>query len=125
MPKRNRLAVAGIMFLMSLVTYACFLQEPGNMNVRSRMFLTLSLVGNADLSIDRYANVTIDKAESHGRFYSAKAPGLSLSNHLRRPTKYRVQGLLVFEISAWTTLSCGVVQCHSGRRDRSEPTTHI
>src|SRR5262249_16038985 len=88
-------------------------------------FLTLSLVGNADLSIDRYANVTIDKAESHSRFYSAKAPGLSLSNHLRRPTKYRVQGLLVFEISAWTTLSSGVLQCHPGRRERIEPTTHI
>lgn len=78
MPKRNRLTVAGILFLMSLVTYACFLQDPENSNVSSRMFLTLSLVGNGDVSIDRYANLTIDKSESHGRFYSDKAPGLSL-----------------------------------------------
>lgn len=78
MPKRNRLTVASMLFLMSLVTYACFLQDPWNPNVSSRMFLTLSLVGNGDLSIDRYANLTIDKAESHGRFYSDKAPGLSL-----------------------------------------------
>jgi hypothetical protein len=42
------------------------------------MFVTLSLVANGEISIDRYANHTIDKVESHGRFYSDKAPGLSL-----------------------------------------------
>jgi hypothetical protein len=42
------------------------------------MFLTLSLVNHGELSIDRYAAKTIDKAEVHGKFYSDKAPGLSL-----------------------------------------------
>lgn len=78
MPQQDHFRIAATLFLASFLTYACFLQTPSNANVSSRMFLTLSLVGYGDLSIDRYAARTIDKAESRGKLYSDKAPGLSL-----------------------------------------------
>ena len=79
MHRRNHLWIAGTLFLVSLLTYAFFLQDPQNPNVSSRMFLTLSLVADGEVSIDRYADKTIDKAKMNGKFYSDKAPGLSLS----------------------------------------------
>lgn len=78
MPESCHFRTAVIIFIVSFLTYACFLQDPNNPNVSSRMFLTLSIVGHGELSIDRYAVKTIDKAVSHGKFYSDKAPGLSL-----------------------------------------------
>jgi hypothetical protein len=78
MPESFRFRTAGIIFFVSFLTYACFLQDPNNSNVSSRMFLTLSIVGHGELSIDRYAAKTADRAVSHGKFYSDKAPGLSL-----------------------------------------------
>ncbi|HEX5138741.1 MAG TPA: hypothetical protein VFY93_17345 [Planctomycetota bacterium] len=69
--------IARALFLASFLSYACFLQEPLDANVSSRMFLTLSLVKHGEVSIDRYAAHTIDKAEHEGRFYCDKAPGLS------------------------------------------------
>jgi hypothetical protein len=75
---RARLRIAGVLFLVSFLSYACFLQKPLNANVASRMFLTLSLVGHGEVTIDRYAAHTVDKAENSGHFYCDKAPGLSL-----------------------------------------------
>jgi len=52
-------------------------QDPGNAQVITRLGLTLSIVEHGDLSIDRVAHRTIDKAEFGGRFYADKAPGHS------------------------------------------------
>lgn len=79
MVQRNVLAIAGTLALLSFVTYAGFLQDPRNDNVASRMFLAVAIVGHGELSIDRYAHNTIDKAHWQGKFYLDKAPGLSLS----------------------------------------------
>ena len=44
----------------------------------SRLALTESVVVEQSLTIDRYAPLTIDKARYEGRYYTDKAPGLSL-----------------------------------------------
>jgi hypothetical protein len=74
---RQRLLIAAVLAAATFLIYAHFQQNPRNANVASRMFLTMSIVGHGELSIDKYAHLTKDKAVSDGRYYTDKAPGLS------------------------------------------------
>jgi hypothetical protein len=71
-------ALAILLFLQLLFTYSLFLQSPYNANIMSRIAVPLSLVHYGTLSIDKLQEFTIDKAYSHGRFYSDKAPGMAI-----------------------------------------------
>ena len=70
------LRIAALFVLTSFLTYACFVQNLSG-NVHSRLALTMSITRHGQLTIDRYATLTNDKARWHGHFYSDKAPGLS------------------------------------------------
>ena len=63
--------------LTAFLTYASFIQDPGAGNVVSRIALTESITRHHQLTIDRYAKFTTDRAYRDGHFYSDKAPGLS------------------------------------------------
>ena len=48
-----------------------------NVQVVTRLGLTLSIVESGRLDIDRFADDTIDKALVKGHYYADKVPGLS------------------------------------------------
>ena len=73
----NRTTAIGI-FLLAFAAFAWL--APGqatNAQVVTRLGLTLSIVDSGQLSIDRFADATIDKARFDGRYYTDKVPGLS------------------------------------------------
>ena len=67
--------VIGLLTFVSLVFYT---PHADNSQVVTRMGLTLAIVEQGTLSIDRHAEKTVDKALVHGHYYADKAPGLSL-----------------------------------------------
>jgi hypothetical protein len=70
--------LAALLLFSLLLTYCLFLQPVNDANVVSRAAAALSIVQDGTLSIDRFEEFTIDKAYFHDRFYSDKAPGVSL-----------------------------------------------
>jgi hypothetical protein len=75
--RRDKL-LAVIIFFSLILTYSLFLQNEHNDNIISREAVTLSIVQNGTLSIDRFHGFTVDKAYFHDRFYSDKAPGMAI-----------------------------------------------
>lgn len=73
-------------------------QDPGNTQVITRLALTLSIVQDGQLTIDKVAARTIDKAEFGGHFYADKTPGLSF---LAIPVVAAARS--VFAIMGWST----------------------
>lgn len=73
-------------------------QDPGNAQVVTRLGLTLSVVEDGQLTIDKVAARTVDKAKFGGRFYADKTPGLSF---LAIPVVAAARA--VFEISGSST----------------------
>lgn len=69
------LGIAIILF----VTYAFFPQDFRNENVVSRMALTLSILEEGTLKINKFQDQTEDIAFSDGDYYSDKAPGMAFS----------------------------------------------
>ena len=65
------------LFVLLAVTYAYF-YEGGDPNQATRILLTRSIVDLHRPDITAYHAVTIDKSEKDGRFYSDKAPTVSL-----------------------------------------------
>jgi hypothetical protein len=59
------------------LTYALFLQPP-DWNSVSHIAVALSIVQDGTLSIDRFQEFTGDTAYFNGKFYSNKAPGMTL-----------------------------------------------
>jgi hypothetical protein len=74
-PRTDALVLAVVAFLSS-----CWLtpQFTGNDQVVTRLALTLGIIEQHTLSIDRFADRTVDKAEFAGHAFADKAPGLSL-----------------------------------------------
>jgi hypothetical protein len=73
----NDRGLAVLLCFSLLATYSLFLQW-SSANITSRIAVTLSIVQDGTLSIDRFQGFTIDKAYFRGHFYSDKAPGLAL-----------------------------------------------
>ena len=71
---RMAVAIAVITFI-GLLFYT---PHAGSSQVITRMALTLSIVEQGALTIDRVAEKTVDKALVDGHYYADKAPGLSL-----------------------------------------------
>lgn len=63
---------------LTLFGLACFTPQSNSPAVTTRMGLTLSIVQDGVLNIDRFANRTEDKAQFGDHYYADKAPGLSL-----------------------------------------------
>lgn len=97
---------AALVFVALFATLACFLQPP-NWNNIPRVAMTAELVQHGRLTIDGYEGLTGDRAFKDGRFYSDKAPGMSL---LGAPagavaTKLSPVGPQSFGQRAWTILA--------------------
>ena len=68
--------------LLALLSFWAFAwlspQDPGNSQIITRLGLTLSIVEDGRLDIDKVAGWTIDKAQLGEHFYADKTPGHSL-----------------------------------------------
>ncbi|MEJ2266711.1 MAG: hypothetical protein P8X95_24985, partial [Anaerolineales bacterium] len=69
------LAISVVLF----ITYSFFPQKTTNDNVQSRITLTLSMVEDRTLSINKFHRFTDDLALFNGNYYSDKAPGMAFS----------------------------------------------
>ncbi|MEW6557245.1 MAG: hypothetical protein AB1349_07815 [Elusimicrobiota bacterium] len=65
-------------FFILLVSYLLFYQPFSDVNERSRLALTYSIVNYHTFNIDNYHTYTIDKAFYNGHYFCDKAPGISL-----------------------------------------------
>jgi hypothetical protein len=74
-----RIKVGISCFFILFISYTYFLQTYANPNVVTRMGLTLSIIENHSIKINKFQKATIDKAYNKGNYYSDKAPGLSLT----------------------------------------------
>jgi hypothetical protein len=72
-------------FLALFAAFAAFVSAIDNVNTVSRIGLTANLVQHGRIDIGGYEQLTIDKAEHAGKFYSDKAPGMSF---LAAPAAY-------------------------------------
>lgn len=66
--------------LFALVWLSCvwFGSWPFNPNNATRLFAAIAIAETGDARIDHFADMTIDKAQFDGHFYTDKAPGVSL-----------------------------------------------
>src|SRR5688572_27922888 len=69
--------LAGI-FLLLLIPAIWYVDTSGNDNITSRAAMVTALAEHGELHIDRYKDVTGDKAYANGHYYSEKAPLPSL-----------------------------------------------
>ena len=78
MPESRKIGL--IIFIVLLLSYLFFSQNYKNSNIVSRMSLTLSILQERTVKINRFHEATIDKAYYNGDYYSDKAPGIALSS---------------------------------------------
>lgn len=69
--------VLGLLFGLSFLSNAYFLQSLDNPNAISRAALSVALIEHGTPSIDALADLAKDKAIMSGHYYSDKAPGMS------------------------------------------------
>jgi hypothetical protein len=118
--RRRMLLIAAVIF----ISY-CYFYEGGGWNQNSRFDMVRAILEQKTLSIDTYHENTQDKALSHGRYYSDKAPGLAflaLPVALSARPMLRVVGvdplsprglqitsydITVFAVALPTALACG------------------
>ena len=67
------------MFCLSAFTYIFNTFSVVNPNNITRVALSVSLIEDGSVCIDRYAHMTVDRAKRAGHFYCDKAPGLSIA----------------------------------------------
>ncbi len=67
-----------LLFALVWLSCAWFGSWPFNPNNATRLFAAIAIAETGDASIDGFADMTIDKARFDGRFYSDKAPGMTL-----------------------------------------------
>ncbi len=84
--------VSLLLFFGLLVTYGYFVQTIDNAQVVTRLGLTLSILEDGRLSIDKFAKYTKDKSPLKEHFYPDKPPGLSL---LALPAVSLARGALI------------------------------
>lgn len=72
-------AKAFVIFVLTLFAYGAYApQDPINPQHVTRLALTLAIIEEGRLDIDRFADRTIDKAVFNGHVYADKPPGLSM-----------------------------------------------
>jgi hypothetical protein len=67
------------LFFVLLISYAFFSQPYRNWNVISRVSLSLSMIEDGTVTINKFHMHTGDKAYYENNYYSDKAPGLSFT----------------------------------------------
>ena len=67
-----------LLFALLFITYGYFVQSIDNAQVVTRLGLTLSLIEDKALTIDKFERYTKDKSPLNGHYYPDKPPGLSL-----------------------------------------------
>lgn len=67
-----------LLFLLVWFSCAWFGSWAFNPNNATRMFAAIAIAETGDAKIDGFADMTIDKANFDGHFYSDKAPGMTL-----------------------------------------------
>ncbi len=67
------------LFFILIISYAYFHQSYRNWNVVSRISLTLSLIEDGTVIINKFHEYTGDKSKYKDNYYSDKAPGLSFT----------------------------------------------
>ena len=72
----ERMAV--VIAMLTFISLVFYTPHADNSQVVTRMGLALSIVEDGKLTIDRFADLTVDKALVDGHYYADKAPGLSL-----------------------------------------------
>lgn len=77
MQRLRGMQVEALIFLILLACYAYFPPRWADWNQNSRLNLTLAIVDDASLRIDRFVANTGDYAKYEGHYYSDKAPGTS------------------------------------------------
>jgi hypothetical protein len=120
-------------FALLLASYAYFYQA-GGWNENSRMDLVRAMVEQRTLSIDAYHRNTGDKAKIGGRYYSDKAPGLSVAAIpaylLVMPLKSRTSSHTFIVVASYiatvltvgiATALLGVLLYRAGRRLGASP----
>ena len=70
--------VSIFLFVLLFITYGYFVQTIDNAQVVTRLGLTLSLIEDKALTIDKFERYTKDKSPLNGHYYPDKPPGLSL-----------------------------------------------
>lgn len=73
-----RARIAAALFVTLFFSYCYFLQNPRNANTVPRIALGISMIEEGSLAIDKYRFATVDLASYEGRYYSEKAPGLTI-----------------------------------------------
>jgi hypothetical protein len=74
----SKQTTAIVIFILAFAAFAWLApQDPDNVQVVTRLGLTLSIVESGRLEIDRFADDTVDKALVKGHYYADKVPGLS------------------------------------------------
>jgi hypothetical protein len=74
----NGNSIAAAIFVMLFFSYCYFLQGPKNWNSVPRIALAISIVEDGTLTIDKFRNSTGDIALYNGKYYTDKAPGMTL-----------------------------------------------
>jgi len=77
-PISSMRTISMVLFVGLLITYGYFIQTTNNAQVVTRLGLTLSLVEDQRITIDKFQKYTKDKAPLNGHYYPDKPPGLSL-----------------------------------------------
>lgn len=70
--------VPALLFALVWLSGAWFGSWPFNPNNATRLFAAIAIVETGSARIDPFADMTIDKANFDGHFYSDKAPGMTL-----------------------------------------------
>ena len=79
MKNNIRLKIGITLFLVLLFSFFYFMRNPWSANSRTRMALALSLLEHGTVNINKYEQLTIDKAFYNGNYYADKAPGYTFT----------------------------------------------
>jgi len=79
MKNNIRLKIGITLFLVLLFSFFYFMRNPWSPNSRTRMALALSFIEDGTVNINRYEQITLDKAFYNGNYYADKAPGYTFT----------------------------------------------
>jgi hypothetical protein len=77
--EKNVRKIGIIIFFVFLISYGYFTQPSSNSNSVSRISLSIAIIEDGSLKIDRFHEATSDKVFFAGHYYPDKAPGLSFT----------------------------------------------
>jgi len=79
MYKNIRVKIGITLFLVLLFSFFYFMRNPWSPNSRTRVALALSMIEDGTVNINKYEQITVDKALYKGNYYADKAPGYSFT----------------------------------------------